>query len=164
MTGQTALVKALNDGLKPLGFKRRGNNWFRIIYDLYSIVNIQRSRWGDSLFVNVAFTPAELLDDIWMPERNCMMRFRAERLNDVDPEYVHLLQEDLPAGMKEAEFDILLREKIVGPLVGTLEDASSVHSLKMILKSRVSGNVFIHRELQAILNADTSDDNLLNPS
>src|SRR4051812_38315874 len=48
------IQQALNDALLPGGFKRSGDNWTRSLDDTVQIVNLQRSKWSEAYYINLA--------------------------------------------------------------------------------------------------------------
>lgn len=54
-----ALEDTLGEQLAPASFRRRSGSWYRTGAEMYIVVNIQRSRWDDALYVNVGITPTE---------------------------------------------------------------------------------------------------------
>jgi hypothetical protein len=151
MTVQSPLTSAVSETLGPLGFRRRGRNWYRIASDLYSVVNIQKSRWSDSLYINLGFSPANQVDAAWLPEPRCMVRLRAGALHAISPEGLDLIAEGCPAGMSEPDLTVALTEKITAPLARLLEEASGLSSLGGVLESQTSGRFFVHREMRALI-------------
>ena len=153
MTVQTVLFAAIDEPLKRLGFRRRGSNWYHLNDDLYSMVNLQRSRWDESFYVNFGFAPIDRLPDenIWLPESKCLVRFRLDALNSVSADDLQLLDEDVAGRMVEAEFREVLSDKIARLIMQIMETASNVEELSEVLASKVSGRVFVHRDMVARL-------------
>jgi hypothetical protein len=57
------LIALLNDALLPEGFKRKGNYWVDNRGELSKIVNLQKSEFGDSFYVNYGFVIKRLPSD-----------------------------------------------------------------------------------------------------
>ncbi len=47
------LEKLLTSLLRPTGFRREGRNWRLDLPDVIQVVNLQRSRWSDSFYLNI---------------------------------------------------------------------------------------------------------------
>ena len=47
------LEKLLTSLLRPVGFRREGRNWRLDLPDVIQVVNLQRSRWSDSFYLNI---------------------------------------------------------------------------------------------------------------
>jgi hypothetical protein len=86
VSAQAELLDVLGNQLAPLGFRRRTANWYRAGSELYLVVNVQRSSWGDVLYVNVGAAPIGRTTGGWLPESKCLVRFRAEALDGVPAE------------------------------------------------------------------------------
>ncbi len=50
------LKEEISKVLFPLGFKRKGNNWIQETIQLYRIVNLQKSYYGNFYYINYGFT------------------------------------------------------------------------------------------------------------
>ena len=51
--------------LRPEGFRREGRNWRLDLPMLILIVNLQRSRWGESFYVNIGALVKAIRDEPW---------------------------------------------------------------------------------------------------
>ena len=49
------LAKFLDETFLPLAFKRRGNNWIKNGDELSKIINLQKSNFGNSFYINYGF-------------------------------------------------------------------------------------------------------------
>jgi len=52
-TVETLVGKAL----AARGFKKKGTTWYRQVQDVLQVVNLQKSSWGASFYLNLAFVP-----------------------------------------------------------------------------------------------------------
>jgi hypothetical protein len=48
------IQQAVTDALLPHGFERSGANWTRSLDDTVHVVNLQRSKWSEAYYINVA--------------------------------------------------------------------------------------------------------------
>lgn len=49
------LIKLLNELFIPLGFKKKGNNWVSNGETVNKIVNLQKSQYGNSFYINYGY-------------------------------------------------------------------------------------------------------------
>ena len=49
------LIELLNEIFKPLGFKRKGNNWVQNGDRLVKVINLQKSNFGNYFYINYGF-------------------------------------------------------------------------------------------------------------
>lgn len=152
MTLQSVITRAIGEPIKALGFQRRGNNWYRFTSDLYTVVNVQKSDWGETCYVNIAFSPAEDIEGAWLPESKCQVRVRLDSLDTVTHEDLRLLERDSSEDvMSDDEFSSALRRKIGAPVAQFLSETTSLVELKNSLAARVSGGMFVHRKMREYL-------------
>jgi hypothetical protein len=146
---QDELVAVMNDSLVPIGFRRRGSSWHRTAQAAYAVVNLQRSNWDDSVYVNVGFSPAEQATRGWIPETKCQVRFRVDSIRSVSPAGVALLNDAELTSIGDKEWRERIRKDLIAPLVELLERAVDLESLGKIVQSELSAKVMIHREVRA---------------
>ena len=143
------LTEALNDVFKPLGFRKKSANWYRVSGDLYCVVNVQKSPWGDgSCDVNIGFAPAVKAEKGWLPESKCLLRFRAGAITSVSREGLNLLSVETAELRGEDALRADLVEKIADPVARAVNPIDSIQGLRSLLRTNVNNQVFIHRELQ----------------
>lgn len=70
----------LAPGLKALGFKKQARTWTREGTDVFQVVNVQKSQFGEQLYVNVAVYLKALGPETAPPEHRCHIRARLERI------------------------------------------------------------------------------------
>jgi hypothetical protein len=145
---ESTLLEALNEVFKPLGFRKNSANWYRVSGDLYCVVGIQESRWDESCYVNVGFAPAVKVKAGWLPESKCLVRFRADAITSISREELDLLSGEAAEASGGGELRVDLVEKIATPVAQAVNSIESVQDLKTLLRTSVSGQVFIHREIR----------------
>ncbi|MBL1120185.1 DUF4304 domain-containing protein [Streptomyces sp. 110] len=150
---QSAVVRVIGEAVKPLGFQRRGHSWYRVTSDLYAVINVQKSRWDELCYVNIAFSPASQAEDSWLPESKCQVRFRLNSLKSITPEGLLLLEENSKQEIGEGEFQSSLVEKIGTPIAQFMDDVTRLGDLKDALDSGVTEKVFVHREMRSLLSS-----------
>jgi hypothetical protein len=47
------LESAIHGVLKPQGFTKKGATWRRVSNEIISVLNLQKSQWGDDYYINV---------------------------------------------------------------------------------------------------------------
>lgn len=60
-----ALETLFTQGLRQEGFRRDGRTWRRDLPELILVVNLQRSRWGTSFYVNIGVFVKAIRDEPW---------------------------------------------------------------------------------------------------
>lgn len=79
MAALNPIREALSTLLKTHGFKKKSNSWYLDNVESISVVNLQKSQFGDQFYINlgVAF---KALGTVKFPAANkCHVRFRLER-------------------------------------------------------------------------------------
>ncbi|WP_075021409.1 DUF4304 domain-containing protein [Actinomadura madurae] len=142
------LLEAINEVLVPLGFRRKSANWCRVSGDLYCVVNVQKSRWDESCYVNVGFTPAAKVKTGWLSESKCLVRFRVDAISSISREGLELLSGGWVDASGEREFRGDVVDKIATPVARTVDSIASMQDLKYLLHTSISDQVFIHREVR----------------
>ncbi|RMB81837.1 DUF4304 domain-containing protein [Streptomyces shenzhenensis] len=145
------LLEALNEVFKPLGFRKKSANWYRVSGDLYCVVGVQESRWNESCYVNVGFAPAVNVKAGWLPESKCLVRFRADAITSISREDLDLLSGEAVETSGEDDLRVGLVEKIAAPVARAVNSIESIQGLKSLLRTSVSDQVFIHREIRGEL-------------
>lgn len=152
MTAQSGLTAILGGALKPMGFRRRRYNWSRAGGSLYSIVNVQKSEWGDTVcYVNLGFSPADRVADGWQAENKCHVRFRFDALLSTLPEDLRLLDQDRADDMGVSAWEMAVADRIAQPIARLLACAHEVSDLRNLLHSKVSARVFLDRDMRELL-------------
>ncbi|WP_066943736.1 DUF4304 domain-containing protein [Streptomyces lushanensis] len=147
----SVFVEAFVEVFKPLGFRKKSANFYRVSGDLYCVVGLQGSSWDESCYVNVGFAPAEKAKAGWLPESQCLVRFRADAIASISDDELKLLSREVTEGGKESEFRVSLVERIAVPVALTVGSIGALEDLKSLLQSGISGQVFIHREIRDVL-------------
>ncbi|NVI33154.1 DUF4304 domain-containing protein [Streptomyces sp. CAI-17] len=147
----SVLLEALNEVFKSLGFRKKSANWYRVSGDLYCIVGVQESRWDESCYVNVGFTPAVNVKAGWLPESKCLVRFRADAIASISREDLDLLSGEAAKASGEDDLRVGLLEKIANPTARAVDSVENMQDLKSLLRTSVSDQVFMHREIRAEL-------------
>lgn len=148
------LMGALNEVFKPLGFRKKSANWYRVSGDLYCVVSIQASSWDESCYVNIGFAPAVKVKAGWLPESKCLVRFRVDAITSIPREGLDLLSGEAAEAHGEDTLRADLVEKVASPVAQAISSIESIQDLKSLLHTSVSDQVFIHREIRDELLAE----------
>ncbi|MBD3007556.1 DUF4304 domain-containing protein [Streptomyces sp. 5-10] len=150
---QSTVVRVIGEAVKPLGFQRHGHSWYRVTLNLYAVISVQKSRWDESCYVNIAFSPASQAENSWLPESKCQVRFRLDSLKSVTSEGLFLLGADSGREVSEVEFRSSIASKIGTPIAQFMSGITGLGDLKDALDSAVTERVFVHREMRSLLDS-----------
>lgn len=146
-----SLLAALSTTLEPLGFRRRGRNWYRNSGDLYAIVNVQKSDLGNVQYVNIGFSPCTQANGGWVTESKCWVRFRVTSLHGVATEAIELLEQARESDAPSIEVEAMLRAGLATGIGALMREVVDIASLRIALEGRVSAGRFVHRNMRPIL-------------
>lgn len=84
------MLKKINSEMEKFGYKRKGNNFWKIEQDVYKVINFQKGSYGDYFFVNIGIhpigMPQVLTDTVSIIENpkeyECVIRQRIEQIVD----------------------------------------------------------------------------------
>lgn len=68
--------------LKALGFTKKSDSWWRQSQDAVQVLNIQKSPFGERIYVNLGIYLKALGTETTPPERRCHVQVRLERIAD----------------------------------------------------------------------------------
>ncbi|WP_158257112.1 DUF4304 domain-containing protein [Kineococcus xinjiangensis] len=149
MVGELSAV--FGKPLKDLGFRRRRRSWYRLGPALYSVLNLQASEWDSTVYLNLGFSPAASVVGDWLPERKCMVRFRAERILEVPLEGIRLLDGEALAAVGAQAWRDAVAQQVAGPVVGMLDRVVDLPRLRHALDAEVSPHVMVRAEVRQLL-------------
>ncbi|MYU56471.1 MULTISPECIES: DUF4304 domain-containing protein [Streptomyces] len=148
------LLEALNEVFKPLGFRKKSANWYRMSGDLYCVVSVQESSWDESCYVNIGFAPAVKVKEGWLPESKCLVRFRVDAITSISREGLDLLSGEVVEARGDGGLRVDFVEKVASPVALAVNSIESIQDLKSLLRTSVNDQVFIHREIRDELLAE----------
>lgn len=111
MTDRTVVERAIADLLNPLRFKKTRATWHRTAAETVLVLNVQKSEWGPTLYVNLGVYLRRLGDETAPPEHRCHIRARLDRVVENASSLVEAL--DLESSLFDAE----RQESIIGAIV-----------------------------------------------
>lgn len=129
--------------LKARGYKKSGPTWRRRKDDAIQVLNLQKSQWGDSFYVNVGLYLTALGEEEQPTEYRCHVRCRAERL--VPREHFAELRGllDFTTDLSESDRYTKIRALIEHYLLAWLDANSTEVALRSTLKDQTEG-FFVH--------------------
>lgn len=103
---QRSLEQAIGRVLKPLGYRKRASTWRRERDAVVSVLNLQKSQWGDDWYMNLGVYLKALGAEADPPEYRCHVRCRAATLGKRemprDPDGLATLTQDVAVPWLEA--------------------------------------------------------------
>jgi hypothetical protein len=127
--------------LKPLGYTKRAGTWHRDHGKLISVVNLQKSQWGDDFYLNLGVYLKQLGSENHPAESRCHIRCRAEALAGMPK---------LPGQTKEVD---ALLNSIAVPWLDALTTPREVAGF---LRSQAAHRCFVDRAALDALGVETS--------
>ena len=76
------LESAIAPGMKALGFRKKARNWWRTNDYAIQVLNLQKSQFGEQLYVNVAVYLSQLGNETSPPHNRCHVQARLEAIVD----------------------------------------------------------------------------------
>ncbi|MEV6982581.1 DUF4304 domain-containing protein [Sphaerisporangium sp. NPDC051017] len=147
---QDALRKALKAKFSEYGFKKRGNGWHRCQGDVHVVVNLEKSQLVDGWYINVGISLLSMFEDIWLSEVRSPIRFRVEEFDGLRAK-ARLLDADAGRSLGAEAWLSGVVNELVQPLVVALVAIKDHAGLKVFLKESVTDNIFLHRDVRAVL-------------
>ena len=129
------LIDLLNEIFKPLGFKRKGNNWLYNGMELSKIINLQKSNFGNYYYINYGFILKSInLDGLYMHISNRLASSEKEEQKEIDS----LLDFDFDM-LKEKRISAL-KQKITTKILPKIESINNEEDIRNELVNRIHLN------------------------
>jgi hypothetical protein len=139
------LQALMHEVLKPLGLVRVGSTWYFDSPEVIGVVNLQRSMWGASYYINLGVL-VKALSTLHRPkEYQCHLRGRIENFMKV-PGFTGELRFDNQAA-EVALPEAAVVTAMTRPLVPLLKSLSRVDDIKAFVIAAPSNKVMANREL-----------------
>jgi hypothetical protein len=74
------LETAITSSLKASGFIKKARTWWRYGPDVIQVLNLQKSPYGDNLYVNLGIYVKSLGEEQKPPENRCHVQVRLDRV------------------------------------------------------------------------------------
>jgi hypothetical protein len=130
---QSTLISAFSSTLAPRGFRKRFLTWRRFKADSVLVVNLQRSRWSESYFVNLGVYYFALGSEKEPPPHRCHYQ---DRLCSIHPDRSALLGAlGFEGQPHSAESTIgIVSRALLDTAIPWLENRSSLQGAKSVLE------------------------------
>jgi len=142
MSNAQTITRSINAELKLAGFKKKGSAWYFPGQDVIGVLNLQKSNYDDTFFLNLGFWIRDLGETETPRDEECHVRGRADRIwSEHEPSISELLSApEESEGMEVRLRDIkeFVRESVI-PFFGkgtTLEDLSAIVETNTALQVR----------------------------
>ena len=76
------LEVAIAPSLKSAGFKKKARTWWRSRAAVIQVINIQKSAYGERLYINLGIYVKQFGTEQTPPENRCHVQARLERVSD----------------------------------------------------------------------------------
>jgi len=136
---QKALEQAIARILKPLGYTKRAATWHRDREEVISVLNLQKSQWGEDWYLNLGVYLKALGGEKRPAESRCHVRCPA----------------DVLVGRGMPKDPIGLAALVEQAAVPWLEALSTERGLADFLGSERSQGCFVHRAARELLGAES---------
>jgi hypothetical protein len=137
---------------QALGMSKHSGSWYRTRDDVTTVLNLQKSDYGPSYYINIAFWLRALGESRFPKDRECHLRIRLEHLvSDRRAELAELL--DLKSEIPDGERGRRLRELLMTRLKPILDGISSVDDLREMRRRGLLTNAAIRGPALRLLEA-----------
>jgi hypothetical protein len=134
---QKDLEQAIARVLKPLGYTKRAATWHRDREQVVSLVNLQKSQWGEDWYLNLGVYLKALGSEVRPTEARCHVRCRAASL-----------------GRREMPRDADGLSALIGDVaVPWLDALATERGIAEFLASERSGACFVHQRARELVGA-----------
>ncbi|WP_082585445.1 DUF4304 domain-containing protein [Hydrogenophaga sp. Root209] len=123
------LETAIAPFLKVSGFKKKAKTWRRHCPDVIQVLNLQKSPYGDNMYVNLGVYVRSLGEEQNPPENRCHVQVRLERVTQSERE-----QCVVAANANEVPTQALI-EAILIDGVAWLNDLATLSGIRRYLES-----------------------------
>ena len=127
--------------LKAAGYKKKARTWWRTTADSVQVVNLQKSPYGEQVYVNLGLYVRALGTEEFPPENRCHIQARLER---VVPAELH--QSVAAVNSVSRPTESFVRAIAVG--LSWLEAIASPEGRKIFLASPESSRCFVNAQVR----------------
>ena len=124
------IIELLNEIFFPLGFKRKGNNWVYNGKELSKIINLQKSNYGNSFYINYGYN----INGIELTTTMHIYNRFASADKEEQKAITNLL--DLDYALPQDQRLIDLKKLITGIIISRMEMINSEEDILEYLKKR----------------------------
>lgn len=152
MSVRNVVQQAVDGWGKASGFEKRSGSWYRTSEEVISVLNLQKSQYGPSYYLNQAFWLRELGDERYPKENKCHIRLRLGSLLDADAARLDQLL-DLDYAVPDIDRVVALTAILNDQLLPVIERGSSPAGLRSLLDEGVFKSAGIRGSAQQLLAA-----------
>lgn len=131
MIDKKTFKTAISTRFKDAAFIKKGQSWYLNGRDAIIVVNLQKSNWDDSYYLNIGIWLKVLGDAIYPQYNHCHLYFRAEALF---PEQQDLIRMSCDLEMATLEILVELTKFIENMLIPFLRECTDGNGLKKFTK------------------------------
>lgn len=148
-----SVTSILNRLLSDLGFKRKGNYWYKNQEEVIQIVGLQKSSWGKQYYLNLGVWVKKIEQRVFPKVADCHVQCRADAISDNADDIRRALDEEDswkldPEGRKEIlKFALFNAQSIF------FQNLDSLDSVRRYLKNEGNSNCAITQSLKAFVSA-----------
>ncbi len=152
MTASDSIIQLVDRVLNPYGFKRRKNTWYLDAPEIIAVVDLQKSRWGQQFFINLAFYLKSLGSERFPKENHCHARVRLSALLDT----AERAKFDQALDLEDTSFSQSQREEVIETALRRsglplLQAGRSLDALRTFLTEREVPSLFLAKEARSAL-------------
>jgi Domain of unknown function (DUF4304) len=141
----------LNDELVALGFKRKATYWYRASNDVIHVVGLQKSRWGEQHYLNLAVWVSKIEKRDFPKVRECHIQCRLDAFPETPDDLSRALDEE-----DSWKIDADTRREIIKLSLCNAEflffrELGSFESTKRYLKGNPDPRCAVTQSLKAII-------------
>lgn len=133
--------------LKALGFTKKANNWWRQSQDAVQVLNIQKSPYGEWIYVNLGIYLKALGTETTPPERRCHVRVRLEQIANPG------LWNEIASAASDMEPTPTLIAAVIQDGCGWLTGLSTLAGVRDFIESDASKSAMVFASVRELLSA-----------
>ena len=127
------LEAAIAPQLKVAGFRKKARTWWRNVDEAIQVVNLQKSPYGERLYVNLGVYLTRLGPETSPPENRCHVQARLERVAD-PARWAAISSAEVGAAPPQSLLDAVLVDGLAW-----LNDLSTLAGIRKYIESRGTG-------------------------
>jgi hypothetical protein len=134
-SSQKAIRQAIGSMLRDKGFRQKGDSWYLESREVISLVQLQRSSWGEQYYVNLGVAARAMLPNAPLKEHQCHIR---ARLDDLVPNKTELSRHlDFDDGSQPPEHKISYIVRMIEEYaVPFLRSLMTLDSLRRLIEGK----------------------------
>lgn len=141
--------QAIEDVLGPAGFRRKGNSWYLRSSEVVELLNLQKSRWGPTYYLNFAVWLLALGNEVFPNEEKCHVRLRADSIAPSERELEGLLS--LESGVSDSDRRTALSRFLESYVLPFAAECETVAGLRSLLATGKLRKALIRAEARILL-------------